>query len=105
MPGCPAGKTLPVTDIPAAVIKYRKADAPAGTSLLTAGTIDWTFNQETKSLEKGEITVSGLEVGESYSFQTTVNVGNEPQTVKETVLVTGVEMSLSASDKVEDFCQ
>ena len=84
--------------IPSFVVYYRKTNA-AGASWSRGGTVEWTFNEETKSLEKGTLEIDGLEENVTYTFKTTYE--GETETREETI--TGETMRIE--ENADDYCQ
>ena len=87
-----------VESIPSFVVYYRKTDAQ-GVSWSRGGKVEWTFNDETKNLEKGTLKIDGLEENVTYTFKTTYE--GETQTREETI--TGETMRIE--ENADDYCQ
>jgi hypothetical protein len=87
-----------VESIPSFVVYYRKSDAQ-GASWNRGGKVEWTFNEEAKSLERGTLSIDGLEEGQTYIFKTTYE--GETKTRQETV--TGETIRIE--ENADDYCQ
>lgn len=87
-----------VESIPSFVVYYRKSTA-GGASWNRGGEVEWTFDDESKSLEEGTLEIDGLEDGETYTFKTTY----EGQTQTREQTITG--SSIQFEENADDYCQ
>lgn len=102
VPECPGDEVVPVTgDIPTVTIFYRKASAPAGSEWLDTSSDAIVWVDDGQKMLRGELTVPGLEEGETYTFKTTYD-GDQ---YARDVTVTSPEMTIAFDEEIEELCQ